>query len=138
MKIIDLFVQVLNMSISASIVAILLALLRILFQHQITAAFKYLMWGLVLLRLWLPFSLPLPFSIFNLFSQGQSHSNSYMVSVEYVESTVSYLPLEQDNLNLYLIGTLLWLGGCAIFLLYQLLSMAFNKRLCHDVMEIED
>ena len=138
MKIIDLFVQILNMSISASIVVILLTLLRLLFRRQMTAGFKYLMWGLVLFRLWLPFSLPLPFSLFNLFSQGQTHSNSYMVSIEYVENTGSYLPLEQDKLNLYLIGTVLWMSGCLFFALYQLLSVIYSKHLCRDTIEIED
>ncbi len=138
MRIVDLFVQILNMSISASIVVILLTLLRVIFRRQMTAGFKYLMWALVSVRLWLPFSLPLEFSLFNLFSQGQARPSGPMVSIEYIETNGTYIPLEDKHLNLYLIGTAIWLCGCLLLALYQLGSLLYTKHLCRDAMDIEE
>jgi len=138
MNIVDLFVQVLNMSISASIVALCLALLRFLFRKRMTAGFTYLMWALVLVRLWVPVAVPVGFSLFNLFSQSQGYSGTTMVSIEYIENTGSFIPLEREGPNLYLWGTAIWLLGFALLALYQLFLLYRTQRLLRTAFSLND
>lgn len=128
MKIIDFFVQVVNMSISASIVALSLAVLRFVFRKQMTAGFKYLTWGLLFLRLMLPISIPAAFSLFNLFSDGASQvSGGYVVAIEYVEDSGGYVALEGSQYEGYLLFTALWLAGFVLMFLYQIILLTITK-----------
>ncbi|MEG2074151.1 MAG: M56 family metallopeptidase, partial [Angelakisella sp.] len=62
----ELFVRVVNMSITADIIALLLIALRYLLRDRLPATFSYLLWGTVFFRLLVPWSLPAALSIFNL------------------------------------------------------------------------
>jgi len=83
---VNLFVAVLNMSISAAAAAAVLLVWRVVTQRFIPARFYYILWLVLLFRLLVPFTLPSPFSLLNVipglvrYSQG----GSYMVTMEYL------------------------------------------------------
>jgi len=60
-----IFNQVLNMSLAASIVAILLMLIRFVFRNRLPKTFSYALWSIVLVRLLIPVYFAAVFSIFN-------------------------------------------------------------------------
>jgi beta-lactamase regulating signal transducer with metallopeptidase domain len=59
------FIAVLNMSITASVVAALIIFFRWILGNTLPKVFNYVLWAVVLVRLLVPFSLPSMFSIFN-------------------------------------------------------------------------
>ena len=139
MRLIDCFVQIVNMSISASVVALILALLRFICRKQMTAGFKYLMWALLFLRLMIPISIPTTFSLFNLFSQGTSQTNgTYMVSIEYIEDLSGYIALEGSHYKEYLLFTFLWLAGFLLFFVYQMILFFITKRRLRMAFHVKD
>lgn len=101
------FTAVLNMSITASVAAVLIIFIRWIFGNRLPKIFNYVLWAIVLVRLLIPFSLPSMFSIFNaipvpetIMSQSQQYngtSNNIPYSTDYGSipqgSTVS------DSLN---------------------------------------
>ena len=56
------FIEVLNMSLTASMVIMALFLIRYVF-HKVPRIYIYLLWGVVLFRLLCPFSFELPSSL---------------------------------------------------------------------------
>ncbi len=62
----SLFLSVLKISLTAGIVAGIVLIVRLLIGKKLPHRVSYALWGLVLVRLLLPFSLPSPASIFNL------------------------------------------------------------------------
>lgn len=62
----SVFTGLLNMSFTASVAAILVALARWMFGKKLPRIFSYALWAIVLLRLLIPFSLSSVFSIFNI------------------------------------------------------------------------
>lgn len=65
----EFFTTILNMSFIASIIAILVFILR-LFLRKVPRIFSYLLWSFVFIRLILPFSFESSLSIFNLGTQN--------------------------------------------------------------------
>ncbi len=59
------FEIVLNMSITASVAAVLIILFRLLLGNKLPKIFSYALWAIVLLRLFVPFYLPSKMSLFN-------------------------------------------------------------------------
>jgi bla regulator protein BlaR1 len=97
------FTAVLNMSITASVAAVLIIFFRWIFGNRLPKIFNYALWAIVLVRLIISFSLPAMFSIFNaipipvtIMSQSQQYhgmSNNIPYSTDYgsilQESTAS-------------------------------------------------
>lgn len=67
----NIFTTVLNMSITASIVAIIIILVRAIFHEALPKLFSYAIWGVVLFRLLIPFSFSSMLSIFNIIPTTQ-------------------------------------------------------------------
>lgn len=78
------FSQILNMSLTASVVILLLLLLRLPFK-QAPKVISYALWGIVLIRLLCPVSLPSPASLF-------SWTEAPAVEAGQTMSAISYLP----------------------------------------------
>ena len=78
------FSQILNMSLTASVVILLLLLLRLPFK-QAPKVISYALWGIVLIRLVCPVSLPSPASLF-------SWTEAPAVEAGQTMSAISYLP----------------------------------------------
>lgn len=128
MKIVDFFVLVVNMSITASLTALCLFVLRKMFHKHITAGYCYLMWSLVFIRLVLPVSIPSVFSLFNLIPGEQPVSGNFAVTIEYIENTSGYTALKPDYFNVYLTFAAVWLVVFVILLAYQLILLAISKK----------
>lgn len=68
----NIFTKVLNMSITASIAAVLITFFRWIFGRRLPRIFSYTLWAIVFLRLFIPFSIPSMFSVFNLIPTPQT------------------------------------------------------------------
>lgn len=87
----NIFTTVLNMSITASIVAIVIILVRAVFHKSLPKIFSYAIWGVVLIRLLIPFSFSSLLSIFNILPTPQTMFDS----VQNI-GAITYIPNEID------------------------------------------
>lgn len=62
--------SLLTMSVSGSVMVLVVIVMRVLLLDRLPKSFFLALWGAVLLRLLLPFYIPSPLSIYNLFSFG--------------------------------------------------------------------
>ncbi len=83
----DTFNLFINMSITASITAVFIALLRWVLSSRFPKIFSYTLWVIVLIRLLIPFSIPTMFSIFNTIPLSETVSQS-----QYDDKTNNVLP----------------------------------------------
>lgn len=81
----ELFVSILNMSIASSVLFLLVLLLRRLLRGLGSAGFLYLLWLPLLFRMLVPYSLPSPASLFNLFGKSLSTPDGVLLSVTYFD-----------------------------------------------------
>lgn len=81
----ELFVSILNMSIASSVLFLLVLLLRRLLRGLGSAGFLYLLWLPLLFRMLVPYSLPSPASLFNLFGKSLSTPGGVLISVTYFD-----------------------------------------------------
>ena len=79
-----LFIEVLNMSISASFVALSIMLLRLLMK-KFPKKYSYLLWAVVFFRLAFPFNIQIPFSIVPTQPQAIPHDFIYS-EIPYIQS----------------------------------------------------
>ncbi|KNY29613.1 M56 family metallopeptidase [Pseudobacteroides cellulosolvens] len=84
---VDAFNLLINMSVTASIAAVLIVLLRWVLGSRLPKTFSYVLWAIVLIRLLIPFSLPSMFSIFNTI-----HLSSTISQSQYDYKTNNILP----------------------------------------------
>lgn len=145
-----LFTTVLNMSITASYVAVAIILARLLLRKA-PKIFSYTLWAVVMFRLICPLSFTSTFSFFELLNI-ESQNNAYVL--EYVpidigfmkEPTVqsaigsidnpvnSFLPQAApissvNSMQIWLnILSLIWLAGIVVLLLYSVISYIKIKR----------
>ena len=66
----DLFLSTLNMSIASSFLFLLVLLLRRVLRGAGSTGFLYMLWLPLLFRMLVPYTLPSPASLFNLFSKN--------------------------------------------------------------------
>ncbi|WP_455580573.1 M56 family metallopeptidase [Dysosmobacter sp.] len=139
-----MFVELLNTSISASWLILAIMVIRVIFKRM-PKAVNCVLWGLVAIRLICPFSIESSLSLIPsaetipeeiLYMEGaQQHDPVYFDGIvmpevqetvgEVVGSTVSQVQ------TFDVLGTLVWLAGMAVMLLYVLVSYL---RLRHRVM----
>jgi beta-lactamase regulating signal transducer with metallopeptidase domain len=62
---VKVFTAVLNMSLTATIAATLIIIIRLIFNKKLPKSFSYALWAVVLVRLLIPFSISSVVSIFN-------------------------------------------------------------------------
>ena len=139
----DAFISILNMSITASYVAIAVIIARLLLKKA-PKAFSYALWSVVLFRLICPFSFSSAFSLLGFIQPAQTgtSSNQYIpqdigimgtptvktgldsMSAAFSASLPAASPFAGINHLQLLItaGTLLWLAGVAALLLYAAIS----------------
>lgn len=104
---VNAFAVVLNMSITASVAAVLIIFFRWIFGKRLPKIFNYALWSIVLLRLLIPFSLPSMFSVFNAIpvpetirtqsSQYYETGNNISYSTDY--GSISQEKTDSDVLN---------------------------------------
>lgn len=70
-----MFEVILDISISASIAAIVIIGIRALLRNRLSKTFSYALWAILLLRLLIPVSIPSIFSVFNVITIMQTNEN---------------------------------------------------------------
>ena len=89
----DLFISILNMSIASSVLFLLVLLLRRLLRGAGSMGFLYMLWLPLLFRMLVPYTLPSPASLFNLFGRQVATPGGMLLSVEYFDP---YQPVLQN------------------------------------------
>lgn len=121
-----LFASVLNMSISATLAAGVLLLLRLPFGKRLPVSFTYLLWGVVVFRLLVPVSLPAVVSVFNLTGGPVSPSSGgALVSMEFVRYDPAASAWQAQTFDwsaLLPVAARVWLVGAAAVLLWRTLA----------------
>ncbi|NOU78278.1 DUF4825 domain-containing protein [Paenibacillus sp. LMG 31459] len=140
----NLFVSILNMSITASYVAVAVILARVLLRRA-PRIFSYLLWSAVVIRLVIPVSFTSSFSILRLVQPEGQGGTGAMKFVPHnigtqlqpavdsgISSTVSFInsflpsadPAASANPMQFILwaGSIIWLAGAAVLLLYSVIS----------------
>ncbi len=143
-----IFLQVLKMSFTASFVILFVFMARI-FLQRLPKVFSYALWVVVLFRLICPFSFESMFSLLPVKTNAISQDIIYKTvptmetGLPAMNSSIQQLlpaatPAASTNpLQIWIaIGTIIWLLGMAILLLYSIASlMKLQKRLKNAVCE---
>lgn len=136
----DLFVRVLNMSLAASVLGAAVLLLRALLKGWLPRWTFCLLWGLVLVRLLAPFSVPSPVSAYNAIPAARTVETGQRAALQFVEdpgAAVDFPTLQTPQgmgsdappehpvvapakVPLTTILTAIWLCGAGLLLLYSL------------------
>lgn len=135
----NLFKQVLDLSITASYVAIAVMVARI-FLRKFPKIFSFILWGVVLFRLVSPISFISEFSIFNLFNRGRGdfQNISYVDAATEVLEVIS-VPMNFNSKNsisevtmavvdlsllenIFNISTIIWIIGIQVLLVIEIVS----------------
>lgn len=143
----ELFTTILNMSITASYIAVAVIVAR-LFLKKTPKIFSYVLWLAVLVRLVIPFSFPSSFSLLNLLSFMRSETQNSPGILEYIpgnfgmmktpavdtgissisNSINSMLPAARQIASVnpvqvqLALAQMIWLAGIAVLLLYSIVS----------------
>lgn len=147
----QLFLTILNMSITAGYVILFVILVRLLLKKA-PKFVSYALWGVVAFRLIIPFSFESMFSLFprNTNTAPIPHDIIYQQSpqinsgIEIVDSFVSEsLPAPTvaasvNPLQIYIaIGVCIWISGMIVLLAYSLVSVLLIKRRLQNANLIE-
>ena len=139
-----LLIKVLNMSLTASIVILLILLARLVIRRA-PKLFSYLLWMVVLFRLLCPVSLSVDISFFNIIDMPTTHSsnlefispNTSFLGTPNTDSTLtnvlktseevtlsSYTTLKPELIEvIFSIAPYLWVLGFFIMLIYSVLTL---------------
>lgn len=130
----QLFLQIINMSMTASYVILLVMLVR-LFLKRVPKAYSYRLWIIVLFRLLVPFSFSSVFSMIPMSSKAIPMDIMYTPTPEIhsgitvIDKVVNHsLPALVANASVnpiqiwIFIGQMIWLAGILILLIYSILT----------------
>ncbi|WP_417019307.1 M56 family metallopeptidase, partial [Anaerotruncus massiliensis (ex Liu et al. 2021)] len=144
----DLFLRLVNMSLAASVLGAAVLLLRALLKGRLPRWTFCLLWGLVLVRLLVPFSVPSPVSAFNAIPAARTVETGRRAALRFVEDpgaavdfptlqtprgTGSDAPAERPvvapaKVPLTAILSSIWLCGAALLLLYSLFCYLYTMH----------
>ena len=116
-----IFREILQMSIAASIVIVMILIVR-LFMKRLPKVFSYALWSIVLFRLLLPFSYELPYrSIPTQFIEENTvvQQEEPVVEVEFIEKQIEVIQIKES------IYPKIWIIGMFVFILYYFISYMF-------------
>ena len=119
------FYEIMQMSMAASIVIVMILLVRLVLK-RFPKIFSYLLWIILLVRLLLPFSFEMSYR--SIPTQMKAESNEEMVvsdtvQAEYIEYTNTEKIRIKEPIYPYL-----WIGGIGIFVIYYIVSYARIRR----------
>jgi len=147
----ELFLSVLNMSLTASYVIFIVMLVRILLKKA-PKVFSYALWGVVAFRLLIPFSFESVFSLIprntkavpiyhDIIHQQSPRINVGMDTVNSLVSNSLPVPpveISVNPINIYLeVGTYIWILGIIVMLIYSFVSILLLKRKLKSAQSIE-
>lgn len=148
----DVFISILNMSITASYFALAIILVRIFFR-KLPKWISCILWGLVGIRLILPFSFE---SILSLIPSSETIPHDIMYQSEphitsgipYINSALnpiiseSFTPKPYYSMNplqgITFIAAVIWLIGTSLMLLYTAVSFILLKRKTRESIKTEN
>ncbi len=148
----DIFISLLNMSITASYLVLAIVILRLIFR-KIPKFFNVIMWALVGFRLICPFSFE---SVLSLIPSSETIPNDFIYSrspgietnlpvVDYAINTAIDATLKPDvtaSTNplqvVMFISSVIWIVGMVIMLLYTLFSFFRIKRKVKEAVRSHD
>ena len=164
MTLTQIFAKVLNMSLTASLVIVLVIAARFVLRKS-PKVFSYALWAVVLFRLLCPVSLPSPVSLLGLLDAPVAHTEGITTTVEYIpykvvetaaenpqldplpQNTVVQAPTQsqqtkvepqREPLSAAEIVTNIWLAGCAVMVIVGVGSyLRFRKHLT-GAMQVKD
>ena len=147
---VEVFLKILNMSITATYVLIAVLILRLLLKRA-PKRISYILWSILLFRLVCPVSFSSVFSLFNFLDvpvadRGEikyvSKSNGFTVVPQISSDTDYFDKMVSPKVNqavettsvdlmqiLLSIGTWIWLGGMVVMLTYSVISYLWLKRM---------
>lgn len=143
----DFFLHIVNMSITASILAVIVLLLRLLLKKA-PKWISVLLWGLVAIRLICPFAVESPFSLMpktdwvvqETVPEDDLYLNSVPDSIPAIDFsslgkdiTVHYYPTDPEieihrGVSASFVLSCIWLGGIAVLLMHTLISTIRLRR----------
>ncbi len=147
----ELFISVLNMSLTASYVILFVILCRLLLK-RCPKIISYVLWSVVAFRLIIPFSFESMYSLLpqKINTSPISHDIMYQQSPQFnsgigiVDSIISNslpAPSIGDSVNplqIYLeIGAFIWIIGAVVLLIYSLVSIITLKKQLKSAQPIE-
>jgi len=147
----DLFLKIVNMSIAASWLVPAVLILRFVFKKA-PRWVSVLLWGIVALRLVMPFSIESVLSLIpsaqtvspNVMTDAAPHINTGIPAINSAVNPVigsAFAPSPQASANplqiLVPIFAIIWLAGTAALLLYSLLSWLRLKRRVREAVKLE-
>ena len=159
----ELFPAVLNMSITASVAAVVIIVLRRIFKDMPKIIF-YMMWLVVLFRLLCPVSIPSNFSVLNVLDMPSYGTGNVTNRMEYVPTDIVHseypevdlpVPLVSDIVNHFLpqgreqlsadsleapvaFATDIWLIGIAVIMAYGIYSYIKLRRKLSEAVKCKD
>lgn len=164
MTLTQLFAKVLNMSLTASLVIVLVVAARFVLRKS-PKVFSYALWAVVLFRLLCPVSLPSPVSLLGLLDAPVAQTEGITTTVEYIpykvveaaaenpqpdnkpQNTVAQAPTQsqqikvepqKEPLSAAEIMTYIWLAGIAVMVIVGVGSyLRFRKHLT-GAMQVKD
>ncbi len=115
-----LFLKIINLSITASFLIVAVVVLRF-FLTKSPKWVRYILWGMVALRLVLPFSFESKLSVL---PNAQSHNSSSVSSTTYVSEQLyqSTANATESSTSLVDILSYVWIIGVVLMLLYMVVS----------------
>lgn len=136
----DAFYIVLNMSLLASLVIVVVLLIQKIFETVLSKKLRFLLWAFVLVRLLVPIALPSSFSIVHLFEDnmvrsvqviGEEEDKSLANFSNFVQQADEYQPLNYKNdhiEDLFKVLGFIWFIGMLAMVVFMLLSKIYLFR----------
>ena len=123
---------ILEMTVSAGVMILIITVIRALAIDRLPKRLFVALWGVVLLRLLVPFSIPFHFSLFSLAQDSAYSSNSsavYSHNVKLVrEAKLSVQSVQSNHISSIDIWTVLWLTGITLAALFFVFAYLWNFR----------
>lgn len=142
-----IFLQILNMSVTASYVIVALVLIRLVLKKA-PKIISYALWSIALFRLTLPFSFESIISLIpssNVLPQEILMSSNPVISsgIPAIDQAVSLLvPMQGTSVNLMqtlvVIGSIIWIVGIVTLLGYSIISFVLLKRKVQVAIRLSD
>lgn len=139
----DVFYWVLNMSITASLIGLVLLLLRQI--GKIPRLVIYLLWSPVLVRLLLPIGITSRYSFMNLFSRTMARtvtleglSTTDVTMTNYVRAAEEYFPINYRTAlleQIFRVSSIIWLAGMVTALAILVLSYTAGSKAVKHTMK---
>ncbi|MBQ7134116.1 MAG: hypothetical protein IJO20_06430 [Ruminococcus sp.] len=133
----EIFLSVLNLSVQASFLIVAVLLLRLMLKNS-PKWVRYILWGMVALRLLVPFSFESRLSVL---PNAQKIDSTSLSSTSYVSTSYAVADTTASTTQSVDVMTLLsyiWVFGVAVMLCYMLLSFLKVHRMVKERVKLRD